>query len=68
MFKIESWKVSSQQKNGELSESIIFGNINGRTLSATSSVKGGPVDALYRALKNTVINFIRNRRSEANQL
>jgi 2-isopropylmalate synthase len=53
-FKIKTWKVSSEQKNGEFSEALITGTVDGKESEATSPVKGGPVDAIYTALKKLI--------------
>ena len=49
-FKIETWKVMSEQKNGEFSESVITGIVDGKERQVVAPVKGGPVDAIYSAL------------------
>ncbi|HLC97016.1 MAG TPA: citramalate synthase [Candidatus Nanoarchaeia archaeon] len=51
-LKIDTWKVSSQQKEGEYSESTITGSVDGKKCTGTSAVQGGPVDALYKALQH----------------
>ena len=49
-FKIDTWKVSSEQRNGEFSESVITGKVDGKERQVVASVKGGPVDALYKRM------------------
>ena len=49
-FKIETWKVMSEQRNGEFSESVITGVVDGKERQAVAPVKGGPVEAMYHAL------------------
>jgi len=53
-FKMETWKVSSEQRNGEFSESVITGTVDGKEREVVASVKGGPVDALYKALQKMI--------------
>ena len=54
IFAIETWKIISEQKNGEFSECILTGKVNGKETEAVAPVKGGPVDAVYHALKKMV--------------
>ena len=49
-FKIETWKVMSEQRNCEFSESVITGIVDGKERQVVAPVKGGPVDAIYSAL------------------
>ncbi len=50
VFEIKTWKVMSEQKNGEFSEGILAGTVNGNNVEVVAPVKGGPVDAIYHAL------------------
>jgi len=57
IFKIKTWKVSSEQKNGEFSESILTGDVDGKEKKVVAQVVGGPVDALYKALKQMLASY-----------
>lgn len=54
VFNIDEWKILSEQKNGEFSECVLRGQINGKDIEVVAPVKGGPVDAVYHALKKMV--------------
>lgn len=54
LFKVDSWRISTQQKHGEFSECIIEGTVNSKKRRIVSSVKGGPVDATFQALKKLI--------------
>lgn len=54
LFKVEEWKISTERKGGEFSECIIEGRVNGKKKRIVSSVKGGPVDATFHALKKLI--------------
>ena len=53
-FKIATWKVMSEQRNGEFSESVITGKVDGKNREVVAQVGGGPVDALYKALQKMI--------------
>ena len=54
IFNIATWKIVSEQKNGEFSECILTGKVNGEDIEVVAPVKGGPVDAVYHALKKMI--------------
>ncbi len=51
---IKEWHVSSENKGTEHSECRIIGEIMGEPTEVVSSVRGGPVDAIYTAIKTIV--------------
>ena len=53
-FKMETWKVTSEQRNGEFSESVITGLVDGKERQVVAPVVGGPVDALYKGLRKMI--------------
>jgi 2-isopropylmalate synthase len=53
-FKINTWKVSSEQRNGEFSESVITGTVDGKPREVVAPVLGGPVEALYNSLQKMI--------------
>jgi 2-isopropylmalate synthase len=50
LFWIISWKVTSEFNNGEKSECVMKGMVNGKEKEVIASVNGGPVDASFHAL------------------
>jgi len=54
IFSIKTWKIVSEQRNGEFSECILTGEVNGKEVEVVAPVKGGPVDAVYIALKKMI--------------
>ena len=53
-FKINTWKIMSEQRNGEFSEAIITGTVDGKEREVVAPVHGGPVGAAYAALMKMV--------------
>jgi len=53
-FKIKTWRITSEMRNGEFSESVITGTIDGKDREVVAPVNGGPVDAAYRALMKLI--------------
>jgi 2-isopropylmalate synthase len=53
-FKIDTWKIMSEQRNGEFSEAVITGTVDGKEREVVAPVKGGPVGAAYSALMKMV--------------
>jgi 2-isopropylmalate synthase len=53
-FNIKTWKITSEQKNGEFSESVITGEVDGKEREVVAPVKGGPVDAVFSALRKMI--------------
>ena len=49
-FDIKTWKIMSEQKNGEFSEAIITGTVNQKDREVIAPIQGGPVGAAYIAL------------------
>jgi len=49
-FEIKTWKIMSEQKNGEFSEAIITGTVDGKDREVVAPIEGGPVGAAYTAL------------------
>jgi len=54
VFSIDTWKILSEQKNCEFSECILTGKVDGKSVEVVAPVKGGPVDAVYSALKKMI--------------
>ncbi len=54
IFEIKTWKILSEQRNGEFSECIITGTVDGKNREVVAPVNGGPVDAAYSALKKMI--------------
>ena len=54
-FKINTWKITSEQRNGEFSESVITGTVNDKNREVVAPVRGGPVDAAYSALMKMIV-------------
>ncbi len=54
-FKIDTWKITSEQRNGEFSESVITGTVDGKEREVVAPVRGGPVDAVFSALMKMVV-------------
>jgi len=63
-FKIETWKIMSEQRNGEFSEAVITGTVDGKSREVVAPVKGGPVGAAYTAL----IKMVGTNHKEINEL
>jgi len=53
-FKMETWKVTSEQRNGEFSESVVTGLVDSKERQVVAPVVGGPVDALYKGLRKMI--------------
>ncbi|MFH1849280.1 MAG: citramalate synthase [archaeon] len=53
-FKVRTWKVMCEQRNGEYSEAVITGTVDGKQREVVAPVDGGPVDALYKALQKMI--------------
>ena len=53
-FDIKTWKITSEQRNGEFSESVITGTVDGKNREVVAPVHGGPVDAAYHALMKMI--------------
>jgi len=54
LFEINTWKILSEQRNGEFSECVITGTVNGKAREVVAPVKGGPVDAAYKSLMKMI--------------
>jgi len=54
LFEIKTWKILSEQRNGEFSECILTGKVNNEFHDVVAPVKGGPVDAVFHALKKLI--------------
>ena len=54
VFEIETWKIVSEQKNGEFSECVLTGKVDGKETRVVAPVRGGPVDAVYKAIKKMI--------------
>ncbi|MBU0629157.1 MAG: citramalate synthase [Nanoarchaeota archaeon] len=54
IFEIKAWKILSEVKDEEFSECVLSGKINGKEIKVVAPVKGGPVDAVYSALKKMI--------------
>ena len=57
IFTINTWKIVSEQRNGEFSECVLTGKVNGKDVEVVAPVKGGPVDAVYHALKKMITSL-----------
>ncbi len=53
-FNIKTWKITSEQRNGEFSESVITGTVDGKNREVVAPVRGGPVDAVFQALMKMI--------------
>lgn len=53
-FKIDTWKITSEQRNGEFSESVLTGTVDDKNREVVAPVEGGPVDAAYNALMKMI--------------
>jgi 2-isopropylmalate synthase len=54
-ININHWKVMSENRKGEFSESVVVGNIEGCLYEVVAHVEGaGPVGAIYKALQKLV--------------
>ena len=60
VFKINSWEIHSEQKNGEFSECTVIGKIKEKDIEVKDSVKGGPVDAVYHTIKKLAAKVDKN--------
>jgi 2-isopropylmalate synthase len=49
-FDIKTWKITSEQRNGEFSESVVTGTVDDKKREVVAPVEGGPVDAVFHAL------------------
>jgi 2-isopropylmalate synthase len=54
LFSIKQWRVTSEDRGGEYSECVVVGMIDGKQKDAVGRVEGGPVDALYSAIRKLV--------------
>jgi 2-isopropylmalate synthase len=54
LFRVKSWRVSSEQRKGEYSQCEIVGTVNGKQREVVGVVKGGPVHALYTAMQKLI--------------
>ncbi len=59
-FNIKTWKIMSEQKNGEFSEAVITGSVEGKDREVISALKGGPVGAAYSALTKLISTDYKN--------
>ena len=59
-FKISTWRIMSEQRNGELSECVLTGFVDGKDRQVVAPVKGGPVDATFTALRKMVATSYKN--------
>jgi 2-isopropylmalate synthase len=53
-FKIDTWKITTEQRNGEFSECVLTGTVDGKNREVVAPVHGGPVDAIFNALMKMV--------------
>ncbi len=53
-FKIDTWKILSENRNGEYSECVLTGSVGGKNREVVAPVKGGPVDAVYSSLQKMI--------------
>ncbi len=53
-FKVKTWKIMTEQRNGEFSEAIITGTVDGKDREVVAPVSGGPVGAAYNALMKMI--------------
>jgi 2-isopropylmalate synthase len=54
MFQVKSWRVTSEDREGEYSQCVVTGIIAGKEEQVVSIVNGGPVDALYSAIQKLI--------------
>jgi len=53
-FKIDTWKILSEKRNGEYSECVLTGLVDGKNREVVAPVQGGPVDAVYHSLQKMI--------------
>ncbi|MBW2989855.1 citramalate synthase [Candidatus Woesearchaeota archaeon] len=53
-FNIETWKIMSEQRNGEFSESVVTGRVDGKEREVVAPIKGGPVAAVFTAVMKMI--------------
>ncbi|MBU0614696.1 MAG: citramalate synthase [Nanoarchaeota archaeon] len=54
IFSVTSWKIMSEVRNGEFSECVIIGKVDGKDREVVAPVQGGPVDAAFKSLKKMI--------------
>ena len=54
IFKINTWRIMSEHRNGEYSECVITGSVDDKQREVVAPVNGGPVDAVYRSLQKMI--------------
>lgn len=54
VFRIDTWKILSEKRNGEYSECVLTGLVDGKNREVVAPVKGGPVDAVYHSLQKMI--------------
>jgi len=59
-FEIKTWKVMSEQRNGEFSECVITGTVDSKSREVVAPVDGGPVDASFKALQKMIATNYKN--------
>ncbi len=53
-FTVRGWRIHCENNPSEYSECIVFGRISGEEKEVISSVNGGPVEAIFLALKKLI--------------
>ncbi|MFC1768908.1 citramalate synthase [Nanoarchaeota archaeon] len=53
-FSISTWKIMSEHRDGEYSECVLTGFVDGKDRQVVAPVKGGPVDATFKAIKKMI--------------
>jgi 2-isopropylmalate synthase len=54
LFRVSGWRIHCENDPSEYSECIVFGTVLGKRKEVVSSVRGGPVEAIFNALKKLV--------------
>ncbi len=53
-FSLSTWKVTSEDRDGEHSECVLLGKLNGKNQQVSAMVNGGPVDAMFKSLQKMI--------------
>ena len=57
-FEIKNWDIRTRKiNNKEFSECILTGLVKGKEQEVLATVEGGPVDAIYKAIKKLLIDY-----------
>ena len=62
-FRIDTWKILSEKRNGEYSECVLTGLVDGKNREVVAPIQGGPVGAVYHALQKMIATNYKEIRS-----